>query len=369
MLKSRPKVLGVRLGSAGGVLLTGPALRALAAGSSRVDLLVSPSGLAAGRQLPGVDEVLVFETSWTGHPAPRVSPDRLQSLLELLRDRAYDHAVIFSSSHQSALPMALLARWAQIHRVSAMSEGYPGSSVDDRVRRWEGGAADVGVGGEHEVEAALRLAEAAGFPLPAGDDRRLRLKGVPPVTRSLARMLQEPYVVVHPRASVPSRSFAVGQAESVVQRLVAQGWFVILTGRSDTRPAPELNRDPRVANLTGTTSWADLTRILAGAACVVVGNTGAAHLAAAVNTPVVSLFSPVVPAQRWRPWGVPHVILGDQHAACRGSRALDCPTSGHPCIGAVTPEEVASAVLELTGEPPSRLGSARVLAGRTEVDG
>ena len=35
--------------------------------------------------------------------------------------------------------------------------------------------------------------------------------------------------------------------------------------------------------------------------CVVVGNTGPAHLAAAVGTPVVSLFAPTVPAVRWRP--------------------------------------------------------------------
>ena len=67
-----------------------------------------------------------------------------------------------------------------------------------------------------------------------------------------------------------------------------------------------------------------------------VGNTGPAHLAAAVGTPVVSLFAPVVPAARWAPYGVPSVLLGDQDAPCRGTRATDCPVPGHPCLASVT---------------------------------
>jgi ADP-heptose:LPS heptosyltransferase len=81
---------------------------------------------------------------------------------------------------------------------------------------------------------------------------------------------------------------------------------------------------------------------------VVVGNTGPAHLAAAVGTPVVSLFAPVVPAVRWRPWKVPHLLLGRQDAPCAGSRARTCPVPGHPCLDEVTVEEVVAAVERLT---------------------
>jgi ADP-heptose:LPS heptosyltransferase len=85
---------------------------------------------------------------------------------------------------------------------------------------------------------------------------------------------------------------------------------------------------------------------------VVVGNTGPAHLAAAVGTPVVSLFAPVVPAARWHPWGVPHVLLGDQEAACRSTRSRECPTPGHPCLSTVPPRLVAAAVRELADRLP-----------------
>ena len=72
--------------------------------------------------------------------------------------------------------------------------------------------------------------------------------------------------------------------------------------------------------------------MLAGARAVVAVNTGPAHLAAAVGTPVVSLFAPVVAASAWAPYGVPVVVLGDQYAACVGTRARTCPVPGHPCL-------------------------------------
>jgi heptosyltransferase-3 len=91
--------------------------------------------------------------------------------------------------------------------------------------------------------------------------------------------------------------------------------------------------------------------VLAGADAVVVGNTGPAHLAAAVGTPVVSLFAPTVPYEKWRPYGVPCVRLGDQHAACRGSRARQCPVPGHPCLATLTPLDVLGALADLEGIP------------------
>jgi ADP-heptose:LPS heptosyltransferase len=83
--------------------------------------------------------------------------------------------------------------------------------------------------------------------------------------------------------------------------------------------------------------------VIAGADAIVVGNTGPAHLAAAVQTPVVSLFAPTVPAVRWRPWRVPHELLYID-VPCAGCRARTCPVPGHPCLEDVTPQAVISAV-------------------------
>src|SRR5205085_8028522 len=103
----------------------------------------------------------------------------------------------------------------------------------------------------------------------------------------------------------------------------------------------------QVLDLGGRTSLAELAAVLAGASAVVVGNTGVAHLAAAVGASVVSLFAPVVPAARWAPYGVPVVLLGDQCAPCRGSRAAHCQVPGHPCLTAVSAVTACDALDEL----------------------
>lgn len=108
-------------------------------------------------------------------------------------------------------------------------------------------------------------------------------------------------------------------------------------------------------NLFGRTSLPLLASVLAGADVVVAPNTGAAHLAAAVGTPVVSLFAPVVPAARWAPYGVPTVLLGDQAAPCAHSRARSCPVPGHPCLDQIEPSAVVAGVAALTPvlDPPA----------------
>lgn len=95
------------------------------------------------------------------------------------------------------------------------------------------------------------------------------------------------------------------------------------------------------------TTLAELAAVLRGAGALVAPTTGPAHLAAAVGTPVVSLFAPVVPAARWAPYGVPTVILGDQQAGCAGTRARVCPVPGHPCLNSVSALDVVSAVEKL----------------------
>ena len=88
-------------------------------------------------------------------------------------------------------------------------------------------------------------------------------------------------------------------------------------------------------------------------------NTGPGHLSAAVGTPVVSLFAPVVPALRWAPYGVPVELLGDQDAPCRDTRWTSCRIAGHPCLSSVSAAEIASAVRLLAATDPAPLEASR----------
>ncbi|WP_030423247.1 glycosyltransferase family 9 protein [Streptomyces sp. NRRL F-5065] len=327
------KALVTRLDSFGDVLLAGPAVRAVAARADHVTLLCGPRGAPAARLLPGVDEVLVWDAPWGGFDPPLVRREDIDALVGRIDA---DTALILTSFHQSPLPTALVLRLAGVGRIAADSVDYPGSLLDVRHRR---------APGAHEAEAALDLAGAAGFPQP--DDGRLRVHP-PPRTGRLTG--PGPYVVLHPGASVPARAWSPARAAEAVRELAAAGHRVLVTGGSGERDLTAHVAGRHGTDLGGRTGAPELAGVLAGAGAVVTGNTAPAHLAAAVGTPVVSLFAPVVPAGRWRPYGVPSVLLGDQDAPCAGSRARECPVPGHPCLDSVTGPDVAAAVEKLLGE-------------------
>lgn len=319
-------VLAVRQDNNGDVLLAGPAIRALAA-RANVILVCGPSGAAAAATLPGVARWLVYEAAWIqAEPSP-VDFARTQAFVAEIAAALIDEAVIFTSFHQSALPMALLLRLAGVRRVSAISTDYAGSLLDVRHR------VDDNV---HEVERALSLAAAAGFRLPAHDDARLAM--AVGAENPVARL--RPYVVVHPGATVSARAWAPANNRALVAELRARGSNVVVTGGQVERElcARVAGRDGY--DLSGRTDFATLARVIADADAIVVGNTGAAHVAAAVATPVVSLFAPTIPAARFRPWRVPHELLGDQDIACAGCRARRCPIAGQPCLDVDTAEVI-----------------------------
>ncbi|MCW3815038.1 HAD-IIIA family hydrolase [Micromonospora sp. DR5-3] len=336
-------VLVVRSDSAGDVLVTGPGIRAVAAGADRVVLLCGPRGRVAAELLPGIDEIIEWPLPWIDSNPEPVDPQDMRRLTTRLAAVAADEAVIFTSFHQSPLPLALLLRMAGVPRISAISDDYPGSLLDTRHR------VPTGI---PEPERALSLAAAAGYTLAPDDEPGLRLRDSPVPTGAGADTapenpvagLPDDYVVVHPGSSVPARACPAGRCAQIVAALVADGRRVVVTGGPDERDLTARVAAAGGIDLGGATDLAGLVRVIAGARCLVVGNTGPAHLAAAVGTPVVSLFAPTVPFGQWGPYRVPTVRLGDAGAPCRGTRAAVCPVAGHPCLAGVEPAEVVAAV-------------------------
>ena len=336
----RKHVLVVRLDSDGDVLLAGPAIRAVASGAGEVTLLCGPRGRQAAVLLPGVGRILVHRAPWIDPEPEPVDRAATLALVDELAALAIDEAFVLTSFHQSPLPTALLLRLAGIPVVAGISDDYPGSLLDVRHEAPDG----------HEVERALSLVGTLGYALPPGDDGRLAVALDRRRGRSTGFTAADAYVVVHPGASVPARAWSPERCAALVDALVAAGRAVVVTGGGgETELTRMVAGRPRreVRDLGGRTDFTGLAHVLARAAAVVVGNTGPAHLAASVGTPVVSLFAPTVPAHRWRPWHVPHVLLGDQDAPCAGSRARVCPVPGHPCLNDVPVEEVVAAVEQL----------------------
>ncbi|MDO3697198.1 glycosyltransferase family 9 protein [Curtobacterium flaccumfaciens] len=330
------RVLVARLDSIGDVLVAGPAVRAVAAGAAHVTMLCGPQGAPAADLLPGIDRVRVWAAPWVTETARPIDDALLAEFRALVAEEQPDEAVVLTSFHQSPLPLALLLRLAGVPRVSGASVDHPGSLLDVRLRPGEDLPEDL-----PEPERALRIAEAAGFRLPPDDDGRLAVRHdavPPPPVAGLDR-----YVVVHPGASVPARSWPESHHRALVAAYAERGVPVVVTGSPGERALTAAVAGDTGIDLGGRTSPAELAAVLAGAEVVVVGNTGPAHLAAAVGAPIVSLFSPVVPAVKWAPYAPLVELLGDQAAPCRLSRARECPVPDHPCLSGVRIADVLDA--------------------------
>jgi ADP-heptose:LPS heptosyltransferase len=353
-------VLVARLDNAGDVLLSGPAVRAVAEAGRPVCFVCGPRGWSAAELLPGVDEVLTWHAPWIEPEPMPVRRRHADALVEAVARRGVREALILGSSHQSPLPLALLLRWAGVSHIAAVSHEHAGSLLDVRIE---------GDPDQHEVERNLAVAAALGFARPADDrlavdlalDLALDLAGAgvepdlaEPGPGGLADLgALDEYVVVHPGSSAPARTLTASRWREVVAHLAGRGTTVLVTGSEEERrlTAAVAGNHPLVNDLGGRTSLRRLARVLAGAAAVATGNTGPLHLAAAVGTPVVAVFPPTVPLERWRPWRVPHVVLGDHRVACAGCRSRTCPLPRQMCLDGVTPGAVAVAADELARLP------------------
>ncbi|OOK76119.1 putative transferase [Mycobacterium kansasii] len=138
-------------------------MRAVAAYHDRVVMLVGPRGRDAAELLVGVDEIVQWQAPWVDFDSPELTAAHADGLVKQLRDIAPARLYIFTSFHQSPLPLALLAKMASVPWVGAISTDYPGALLDLRHQ------APSGV---PEPQRALSLTDAAGCPLPPATTAR-----------------------------------------------------------------------------------------------------------------------------------------------------------------------------------------------------
>lgn len=350
------RILAARLDSVGDILVTGPAIRAIAQHPDvgEVALLCGPQGRPAAELLPEPSELFTWESPWTVVPSPPVTDDRIAALRDYAEHGNFDEAVIFTSFHQSPLPLALILRLAGIKKITGASIDFPGSLLDVRLKPGEDFPED-----QPEAVRALMIAEAAGYPRPEGDDGLMHIADPTGAFFGTAAHRDaelrsgkafgpsDPYIVLHPGAAVPARMWPPENSARAVELLSSHGYTAAVTGGPSEKSLTSSVAGAYGIDLGGVTDLRGTAEILMHADVVISGNTGPAHLAAAVGTPTVSLYSPVISPLRWAPYGVPLEILGDQRAPCRDSRARDCPIPGHPCLASVSPMEVMEAAERL----------------------
>lgn len=331
--------------------MTGPAIRALkkSAPRRRITLLTSPSGAEAGRLLPQVDEVLVYDAPWMkAAPAHHDGAAHIE-FVQSLRARAFDAAAIFTVYSQSALPAALFCYLAELPLRLAHCRENPYHLLTDWVQDTEPAS-----GVRHEVQRQLDLVASVGART---NDRRLSMS-VPDASFATVERLfrdalapQQPWAVIHPGASAASRRYPPESFAAVATSLVRDlGWQVLFTGIESERDlitAIQSMMEAPSCSFAGDLSLAEFAALLSQAPLLIANNTGAVHVAAAVGTPVVDLYALTNPQHT--PWMVPHRLLSHD-VPCKFCHKSVCPEGHHQCLRLVTPEQVVAAARELFEE-------------------
>jgi lipopolysaccharide heptosyltransferase II len=357
-------VLAIRLDNLGDVLMTTPALAALkaAAPGRRVTLLASSAGAQAAAHVPCLDGVIRYDAPWM-KALPRDGSEFDGAMIEHVAAGCFDAAVVFTVCTQSALPAATLAYLAGIPLRLARARENPYRLLT----HWlpEDDTAGFSV---HEVERQLSLVAATGARPVV---RRLQF-AVPEESRVVVERLLDdcgidldaPWLVLHPGASAPSRRYPPEKFAQAARLLATRtGARVVVTGDDAERALA----DAIVAEVPGAISFAGrldlpgLAALIERAPVLVVNNTGPAHLAAAVGTPVVALYALTNPQHT--PWSVPHRVLSHD-VPCRNCLKSVCPQGHHDCLERVPPEAVAAAAEEFLRRTARRRIPVRITAAR-----
>lgn len=346
-------ILLMRPDNIGDVVMTGPVFRALreALPESRLTLLASPGGAQAAPLLPWLDDVIAERVLWQDLGNLGFDPARERALIARLQERQFDAAIILTSFSQSPHPPAFIARLAGIPlRLGASKESTAGllthapPSPPDEI---------------HQVERNLQLIEAVGFPVA---DRRLSVRIPAEAAASAARLLAgeglglgQPFILLCPWASCQARTYFPGRFAAAARELAGKtGWPVVVSGAPRDRERSDAilaGLGAQAIDLVGRTTVPELAALVASARLVLANDSLPMHLADALQTPAVILYSGTELESQWAPRHGPHRLLR-RPTPCSPCYAFTCPYNLE-CLD-FSPAAVVAEALALLGRPAAR---------------
>ncbi|MBI3010640.1 MAG: glycosyltransferase family 9 protein, partial [Candidatus Omnitrophica bacterium] len=292
--------LFIRTDRLGETILNLPAMSALKAGlpQARLSILVQPTLKPLLQALPFVDEVMT-----TSEPGGAWW-QRCIHLIRQLKPHHFDVAIISNPMKELHLATSLAGIPLRV--------GYCrkwGRLLTHRLKDCKS------LGERHEVEYNLDLIETLGLA------RRLPAWQFPPLIAEQAQvrgLLTEhgfsnpEFIVFHPWSSNAQKEWSLERCDSFVREAVEKHklQLVVIGGAENASRVSSIVFDKRqVAVFVGKLTLRQLAGLLQISRLLISTDSGPMHLAAAVGTPVLALFSTQQRATqpvRWGPWGKNH---------------------------------------------------------------
>lgn len=304
----------IRALALGDMLCAVPTFRALRARFP--DAHIALIGLPWARELVGrfpdyLDELIEFP-GFPGIPEAPVDPRRTTGFLSAVQERPFDIAVQLQGNGTVINEFAvLLGARRNVGFVPTDPSSAP--PRDDPGDIWLPYPASG-----HEIDRLLALPRALGAPVDDhlefpvtdadgdGPSGLLRDIGVTSGASSFA--------VIHAGGSRPDRRWPAERFAAVADALAADGLGIVLTGTTPEAPVTAAVRATMrrpATDLAGRTSLGALAGLVEAARLVVTNDTGVSHLAAAIGTDSVTVFT-ASDRERWAPRGAGrHLAVGE----------------------------------------------------------
>ena len=335
------RILIFRTDRLGDLILSLPVVEALktALPEAEIDLLVAP----AAAPLAGMQRHV-----------SRVIPDNFQgfrglrSLVRRLGAEPYDAAI-----HLYPRPAFALASFlARIPVRLGTAYRYYSPLFHPRVPLHRKNMA------VHERDLNLKFVEALGIPRPDGVTAGLVVpeRAAREVRELLGREgigeTRGRFVVLHPGSGGSSLDWPGEHFATLGAGVMALGFPVVLTGTArDQRTVDGVHAwmGRQAVNLCGRLDLEQLAALLAQASLVVSNSTGPLHLADALGTRVIGLYSPFFYSspRRWGPYSQPGNVLVPEGKACSRCRRGRCRVFN--CMAEIPPGAVLEMATTLLG--------------------
>jgi ADP-heptose:LPS heptosyltransferase len=348
-------ILCVRADNIGDVIMSGPAIRALKETlNAKITLLTSSMGTAVSGLMDEIDEVITFDFPWVKSEVT-TNANAFPELVEQLKSRKFDAAVIFTVYSQNPMPAIMLTYLAAIPNRLAYCRENPYQLLTDWVPDEEPYTFI-----RHQVKRDLDLVAQIGAHT---NNEKLHLKVKLELWSRIENKLvslgfdpTKKWLIVHAGVSELKRQFPVDSWVETGKRLVAADYQVILTGSKSEKNLTDQLQEQIGKNSFSTGGLFDLgelVTLISGASIILSVNTSTVHIAAAVGTPVVVLYALTNPQHT--PWKVPCKVLPYSVAETLHSKNEVIKYVNQffyrDIISMPTPDEIIETVNELLATP------------------
>lgn len=338
--KAPERILVIRTDRLGDVILSTPVLTVLREQypDCHLAMMVAPYTRDIIEGHPALDHILIDDANDTHKGLPGFF-----RLVKDIHKHGFDAVIIL---HPTAR-LAMACRLAGVP--NRIGTGYRGYSLLFNNRVFEHRKA----GNRHEVDYNSSLVRA----LTKDVTTAVPNIQVPDESRDLIKLrLIEwgigigPFVVLHPGSGGSARDWPASSFAALGSKLIASGIQIIMTGgvqehlliKSIVKSMP----DPPIIAV-GMFSVKQLAALLDIASLCITNSTGPLHISAALNTPTISLFCPIIPCSptRWGPVGDIHTVMMPDVPPCPRCIEEACPY--FDCMTRISVDAVYTAVREI----------------------